>query len=138
MIKKRIYHRCDENKHKKDDGSNTAEIDVAILDLPKIHDPNDKLSQEFAQALAKAPLDIFRYRSIQYMISLRWPLSKSYVLWNQLLPYAVFLTVYLLYTYFILKKHISDLEDEEVEIADRIWDLVFGIPLILNSGYFLY
>ena len=48
QIKERIYHRCDENKNKKDDGSNTAEIDVKILDLPKIHDPNDALSQEFA------------------------------------------------------------------------------------------
>ena len=72
------------------------------------------------------------------MICFRWPLTKSYVLWFQLLPYAIFGAVYLIYTYFIFKKHIADLENEDADAEQKTLDLVFGILLIVGSAYFLY
>ena len=52
-----------------------------MLDLPKLHNPHDEISQKMAQALSDVEeTDIFRYKSIQSIIAFRWGPCKQYVL----------------------------------------------------------
>ena len=102
LLTKRIY----------DDNKQSAEIEVKILDLPKLHDANDPVAQDFAEALAGLEeTNILRFMSVRSIINFRWPLIKRYVLLKQLLPYSAFFLCYLAYVLYLF--------DYEVELDDE-------------------
>ena len=68
----------------------SEEIEVKILDLPKLHNPNEKVAQDFALSLSEVEdKSIFSYISVRSIVNYRWPLAREFVRNSQLLLWRI-------------------------------------------------
>ena len=126
-----------------DHNKSGTEVKVTILDLPKLHNPSEKVADEFATALSKVEsTEIFKSKSIKAILNFRWGPAKTFVFRRQLIPYAVFFSCYLIYVLFILDKHkdlmVKDsLEESEFPLWFKMLNNFWLFVLTVFSLYFL-
>ena len=54
-----------------------TEVKVTTLDLPKLHNPSEKVADEFARALSEVEsTEIFKSMSVKAIINFRWGPAK--------------------------------------------------------------
>lgn len=99
-----------------DENDHGDEVVIEILDIPMLHNPNDKeLSGKTAEALSEMDeTDIFGYRAVQAIVNFRWGITKNYVLKKQMLPYICFFTTYLIYVFILF-----DMDQQNEEAVDE-------------------
>ena len=56
-----------------EEGNGGSEITVTVLDLPKVHNPNDPIAHKFMEALAGVEeTSIFGSKSVKSIVAFRW------------------------------------------------------------------
>ena len=65
-----------------DEGNDSGVVGVFILDLPRIHNPNDPIAKRFIEALSKdKDLAIFRSNAVKAVTEYQWEPCYEYILW---------------------------------------------------------
>ena len=101
------------------------------MDIPYIHCPDRKESEWFSEALNEdnAYYDLLHHPAVQGIIDFRWEASQSYITWNLLYPYLIFMMVYLYHVMIIFDPHSPILEPEE-DTKRSYWTNIVLIALI--------
>ena len=88
---------------------------IKVSDVRRISNPNDEVGQQFIKALAEVPNSaIFGHQSIQSNVRLRWRKTCNCVFWVLLVPYILFLMIYLSFTIYVFRvKTISYLPETD-------------------------
>ena len=71
-----------------------------MFDIPHIHNPNRPESNLVAKALSEVDVDdsdLLRSTTIRSIITFRWQLTRRYVIIKLLVPYSIYLLLYILY-----------------------------------------
>ena len=124
-----------------DESKSGAELNVTVLDLPKLHNPNEPVAQQMIEALANVEdTSIYQCRSVQSMIAFRWVPCKRYVLRRQMMPYCGFFIAYLIYVFYILdldEEYRMTHEEHEIPKTFLVFESFWNILLVIWSLFFL-
>jgi hypothetical protein len=109
------------------------EIKLELLDIPMIHCYQEKVGDDFFEALGSVSdnfFEIFGEPSIQALIDYKWPLAKEYTIKYLFLPFLVYLLAFVLY---------SNIFFGQIEVTDSVLrgDYALSILLLVLSAYFL-
>jgi hypothetical protein len=75
------------------------EVVVNILDLPKIHDYQEKLSDKFFKVISKIQsFEIFSSVAVQKLIMFKYKLVRKYTMSRLFIPFAIFQASFFIYT----------------------------------------
>ena len=117
------------------------DIDLVVLDLPGLHQPNSKASQKLMLALNDVKdTKIFKSTSIQAILRYRWTDTFDYVVKRQLLPYMGFFSVYMFYAIYSLAREIkwqTEYPNEPYPTHDKVIEMCCYVPLASFGVYFL-
>ena len=84
------------------DSTKDTEIILNYIDMPYIHHYGNKNSELFFEKLSQTKdYKIFELKSIRKIISLKYKLIQKYMVMYELIPYSIYLLVFMIYTIFI-------------------------------------
>eukprot|EP00347_Sterkiella_histriomuscorum_P016371 403353446 len=107
------------------------EIQLKMLDIPKIHDYAELDSQEFFQRLSQAEdIQMFNNPIIQALIDFQWPLAKEFTIKMLFIPFLIYLALFVTYSNVLIGQ--ISMSDEQ-----KIARIVFIALLYATSIYFL-
>ena len=79
FVKKEIIEEQKNDEEENDGGV----IEVRVLDIPRIHNPNEPIAKEFIQALSELEdPTLFSSDGIKAITEFRWHLCYTYIVWR--------------------------------------------------------
>ena len=124
-----------------DESEQGLDIDLKVLDLPFLHQPNSEFSKKLMDALKNVKsTKIFKNTSIQAIIRYQWTETRSFVWWYQIPEYILYFIFYMAYAIFSLRREHrwkTENPDEPYPTRDRTVEGCLFVPLFLFSIYFL-
>ena len=86
-----------------EEGNDGGVVGVYLLDIPRIHNPNDPVAQNFIETLSKVEeKGIFSCNAVKAITEYRWEPCFWYIVKFQLAPYVGFMLSYLLYVFNVM------------------------------------
>ena len=81
IIKEKII---EEKSSENEQSNDSIAVVVDLLDVPRIHNPNDPIAKDFIKAIAKVedPSYLFRCESVKAIVEFRWNLCYEYIVWR--------------------------------------------------------
>ncbi|CDW78106.1 wd-40 repeat protein [Stylonychia lemnae] len=108
-----------------------SEVVLELLDVPSVHCYQEKVSEQFFEALADCKkIDIFKHKSIQAIIDHKWPLAKEQTIKLLFLPFLFYHLLFIIYS------NVFNGQTEQTDSA-LVGDRVISAFLYLMSIYFL-
>lgn len=89
-----------------EDAKLVNDIKTELLDMPKLHQYSEKLSQEFFDALADSEqFELFAHKSVQALIDFKYGQVKRATILKLFVPYIVFLGLFVFYIDHVVVEH---------------------------------
>lgn len=86
-----------------EEGNDGGVVGVYLLDIPRIHNPNDPVAEKFIETLSKVEEKaIFSCNVVKAITEYRWEPCFWYIVKFQLAPYVGFMLSYLLYVFCVM------------------------------------
>jgi len=75
-----------------------TEVVTKIIDIPKVHDYQEPVGNEFFKALSDLEtFDIFTMLPIKKLIDFKYPLVKEYTIKKLFVPFVFYLAIFMFY-----------------------------------------
>lgn len=113
---------------------------MQYFDMPYLHNSNRPEADDFAKALANREgddVELFKLTAIKNLITFRWTQTRMYVIGRLLIPYLVYLAIYLSFSMCVFNEYESLLNSDNTLIV-QLFHLMYIVLLVGMSVYFLY